>query len=93
MTRDQFSDQITIKLNPELRHALSHLWLAIHELASGNVRTCFAELRSIESLVLFDEGEEERIYRKGVRRPCRRSRRSASASGNRRRSSRGARSR
>ena len=56
---DPFSDQLVIKMQPELRHALAHIWYAVEALAHGRNVSALAELRSIESLVFFDGDDSD----------------------------------
>lgn len=51
-------EQIVLKREPELRHALAHICNAIEALAEGHPLTALHELRSIESVIFF-EGDDE----------------------------------
>jgi hypothetical protein len=48
-----------IKKDPELRHVLSHVYLAIESLAGGHPADCRYELESIRNLVFFSSDEEQ----------------------------------
>ena len=55
-------DFINLKEEPELRHILSHLWLALWALTCGRKGEAKVELKSIESLVFYkDEKEQNKI--------------------------------
>lgn len=55
--------RMSLKDQPELRHFLSHVLLAIEELANGHKAAAIYEIRSIESLVSWsgDDGKFRRF--------------------------------
>jgi len=55
----KFEDQIVIKLEPELRHVLAHLIVALYAVIDGNLQTAEENLRSVESTVFFGSEEDE----------------------------------
>ena len=58
-------DVINLKEDPELRHILSHLWLALGALTCGRKGEAKMELKSIESLVFYkNEKEQNKIGKK-----------------------------
>lgn len=57
--KDPFEDQITIKMEPELRHALAHIYYAVEALAHNRPISALDNLRSIESLIMFDGDEDD----------------------------------
>jgi len=63
---DMFDDQICIKMEPELRHVLAHIYYAIECLAQNAPIGALDNLKSIEGLLMFegDELDWERFYRK-----------------------------
>ena len=55
-------DIISIKDEPELRHALAHMYYAIEALSKGNKREALYELKSIESLIFWEDDEHMTAY-------------------------------
>ena len=53
------NDFINLKEEPELRHILSHLWLALWALTCGRKGEAKVELKSIESLIFYKNEEEQ----------------------------------
>ena len=53
------NDFINLKEEPELRHILSHLWLALWAVACGRKGEAKMELKSIESLVFYKNEKEQ----------------------------------
>ena len=49
---------IVIKADPELRHVLSHMILALRALAEGHPRVAQYELQQIEGLVFFESDDD-----------------------------------
>lgn len=56
---DPFPNQIVIKLEPELRHALAHIWYAIDALAHGCPLVAIQEIKCIEALIFFDGDDQD----------------------------------
>lgn len=52
-------EQRPIKLQPELRHVLTHLYYAIDHLIHSRSLSAKAELLSVEGLVFFDGGDDD----------------------------------
>jgi len=50
-------EQISIKMEPELRHVLAHMSYAIEALAKGNLGEAQYEIESIKGLVFWDNDE------------------------------------
>lgn len=58
---------MNIKDCPELRHALSHMYIAIKALAEGSPKECLYELESIEALIFFEDDEHCRTYIENIK--------------------------
>ncbi len=50
--------KISIKKNPELRHALAHMYYAIECLTRGKLDAALFELESIEGLIFWDDDRD-----------------------------------
>ena len=54
-----FENQIKIKSNPELRHVLAHMVVAMQEIIDGHPLSAEENLRSIESVLFYEDEEHE----------------------------------
>ena len=59
-------DFINLKEEPELRHILSHLWLALWALTCGRKGEAKVELKSIESLIFYKNEKEQNKIGKDI---------------------------
>lgn len=55
----QLFQERSIKLQPELRHVLTHLYYAIEHLIHARPLSAKAELLSVEGLIFFDGGDDD----------------------------------
>lgn len=53
---------MNIKEEPELRHALAHIYYAIEALSNGHAAEALYELKSIEGLVFWDSDDDMTKY-------------------------------
>jgi hypothetical protein len=54
-----FSDQISIKMEPELRHVLAHLFYALEAVVKKCPQGAMDNLRCVEGLVFFEGDQPE----------------------------------
>lgn len=62
-------NDIDVKSEPELRHALAHLWYAIDALAEGCPKVAQMELQSISSIIFWSDDSNPAIE-KYLERGC-----------------------
>jgi len=56
---------LSIKDEPELRHALAHMYYAIEALSKGHKKEAAYELRSIEALIFWEDDEHMTAHIEG----------------------------
>lgn len=58
-------ETMSIKDEPELRHALAHMYYAIEALSKGHKKEAAYELKSIEALIFWEDDEHMTAHIEG----------------------------